>query len=330
MNVAAGLQRHWNRIDALTLLLLPLSICYGLIISIRALLYKLGVFRVRHWNVPILVVGNLTVGGSGKTPLVIELARGLRARGWRPGVVSRGYGGLSKGPTTVTAATDPFLVGDEPVLIARETEVPVVVARKRAKAVDRLLQETEVNLVIADDGLQHLALGRVVEIAVIDGVIGHGNGLLLPAGPLREPLRRLERVDIRVRRGGQPEEGEYPMSVNPSVARNLVSGQEVELVEFSGVPLVAVAGIHQPERFFSTLRNLGLQIQEKGFSDNHAFQASDIPQAPERPVLMTAKDAVKCEPFAQENWWAVKQVVTIPQELLSSLDELLERRIHGS
>ncbi len=330
MNVAAGLQRHWNRIDALTLLLLPLSICYGLIISIRALLYKLGVFRVRHWNVPILVVGNLTVGGSGKTPLVIELARGLRARGWRPGVVSRGYGGISKGPTTVTAATDPFLVGDEPVLIAREAQVPVVVARKRAKAVDRLLQETEVNLVIADDGLQHLALGRVVEIAVIDGVTGHGNGLLLPAGPLREPLRRLERVDIRVRRGGQPEEGEYPMSVNPSVARNLVSGQEVELVEFSGVPLVAVAGIHQPERFFSTLRNLGLQIQEKGFSDHHAFQASDIPQAPERPVLMTAKDAVKCEPFAQENWWAVKQVVTIPQELLSSLDELLERRIHGS
>jgi len=330
MNVAAGLQRHWNRIDALTLLLLPLSICYGLIISIRALLYKLGVFRVRHWNVPILVVGNLTVGGSGKTPLVIELARGLRARGWRPGVVSRGYGGISKGPTTVTAATDPFLVGDEPVLIAREAQVPVVVARKRAKAVDRLLQETEVNLVIADDGLQHLALGRVVEIAVIDGVIGHGNGLLLPAGPLREPLRRLERVDIRVRRGGQPEEGEYPMSINPSLARNLVSGQEVELVEFSGVPLVAVAGIHQPERFFSTLRNLGLEIQEKGFSDHHAFQASDIPQAPERPVLMTAKDAVKCEPFAQENWWAVKQVVTIPQELLSSLDELLERRIHGS
>ena len=330
MNVAAGLQRHWNRIDALTLLLLPLSICYGLIISIRALLYKLGVFRVRHWNVPILVVGNLTVGGSGKTPLVIELARGLRARGWRPGVVSRGYGGISKGPTTVTAATDPFLVGDEPVLIARETQVPVVVARKRAKAVDRLLQETEVNLVIADDGLQHLALGRVVEIAVIDGVTGHGNGLLLPAGPLREPLRRLERVDIRVRRGGQPEEGEYPMSINPSLARNLVSGQEVELVEFSGVPLVAVAGIHQPERFFSTLRNLGLEIQEKGFSDHHAFQASDIPQAPERPVLMTAKDAVKCEPFAQENWWAVKQVVTIPQELLSNLDNLLERRIHGS
>ncbi len=330
MNVAAGLQRHWNRIDALTLLLLPLSICYGLIISIRALLYKLGVFRVRHWNVPILVVGNLTVGGSGKTPLVIELARGLRARGWRPGVVSRGYGGISKGPTTVTAATDPFLVGDEPVLIAREAQVPVVVARKRAKAVDRLLQETEVNLVIADDGLQHLALGRVVEIAVIDGVTGHGNGLLLPAGPLREPLRRLERVDIRVRRGGQPEEGEYPMSINPSLARNLVSGQEVELVEFSGVPLVAVAGIHQPERFFSTLRNLGLEIQEKGFSDHHAFQASDIPQAPERPVLMTAKDAVKCEPFAQENWWAVKQVVTIPQELLSNLDNLLERRTHGS
>ena len=330
MNVAAGLQRHWNRIDALTLLLLPLSICYGLIISIRALLYKLGVFRVRHWNVPILVVGNLTVGGSGKTPLVIELARGLRARGWRPGVVSRGYGGISKGPTTVTAATDPFLVGDEPVLIAREAQVPVVVARKRAKAVDRLLQETEVNLVIADDGLQHLALGRVVEIAVIDGVTGHGNGLLLPAGPLREPLRRLERVDIRVRRGGQPEEGEYPMSINPSLARNLVSGQEVELVEFSGVPLVAVAGIHQPERFFSTLRNLGLEIQEKGFSDHHAFQASDIPQTSERPVLMTAKDAVKCEPFAQENWWAVKQVVTIPQELLSNLDNLLERRTHGS
>jgi tetraacyldisaccharide 4'-kinase len=230
----------------------------------------------------------------------------------------------------VTAATDPFLVGDEPVLIAREAEVPVVVARKRAKAVDRLLQETEVNLVIADDGLQHLALGRVVEIAVIDGVTGHGNGLLLPAGPLREPLRRLERVDIRVRRGGQPKEGEYPMSVNPSVARNLVSGQEVELVEFSGVPLVAVAGIHQPERFFSTLRNLGLEIQEKGFSDHHAFQASDIPQTSERPVLMTAKDAVKCEPFAQENWWAVKQVVTIPQELLSNLDNLLERRTHGS
>jgi tetraacyldisaccharide 4'-kinase len=205
-----------------------------------------------------------------------------------------------------------------------------VIARKRAKAVDKLLQENEIDLVIADDGLQHLALGRTVEIAVIDGVTGHGNGLLLPAGPLREPLRRLERVDIRVRRGGQPEEGEYIMTVNASVARNLVSGEEVELVEFSGVRVIAVAGIHQPERFFSTLRNLGLQIQEKGFSDHHAFQASDIPQAPGRPVLMTTKDAVKCESFAQENWWSVKQVVTIPQELLSNLDELLKRRIHDS
>ncbi len=329
MNVAASLQRHWNRIDALTLLLLPLSFCYGLIISIRSLLYRLGVFRVRHWNVPVLVVGNLSVGGSGKTPLVIALARGLRAKGWRPGVVSRGYGGISKGPTVVTAATDPFWVGDEPVLIAREAEVPVVVSRKRVKAVDRLLQETQVNLVIADDGLQHLALGRTVEIAVIDGVTGHGNRLLLPAGPLREPLRRLKRVDIRVRRGGQPKEGEYAMSVKASVAQNLVSGEEVELAEFSGAPLVAVAGIHQPERFFLTLRNLGLQIQEKAFSDHHAFQPGDIPQALDRPVLMTSKDAVKCEAFAQKNWWAVKQVVTIPQELLSHVDELLERRIHG-
>ena len=306
MNVAASLQRHWNRIDALTLLLLPLSFCYGLIISIRSLLYRLGVFRVRHWNVPVLVVGNLSVGGSGKTPLVIALARGLRAKGWRPGVVSRGYGGISKGPTVVTAATDPFWVGDEPVLIAREAEVPVVVSRKRVKAVDRLLQETQVNLVIADDGLQHLALGRTVEIAVIDGVTGHGNRLLLPAGPLREPLRRLKRVDIRVRRGGQPKEGEYAMSVKASVAQNLVSGEEVELAEFSGAPLVAVAGIHQPERFFLTLRNLGLQIQEKAFSDHHAFQPGDIPQALDRPVLMTSKDAVKCEAFAQKNWWAVK------------------------
>ena len=329
MNVAASLQRHWNRIDALTLLLLPLSFCYGLIISIRSLLYRLGVFRVRHWNVPVLVVGNLSVGGSGKTPLVIALARGLRAKGWRPGVVSRGYGGISKGPTVVTAATDPFWVGDEPVLIAREAEVPVVVSRKIVKAVDRLLQETQVNLVIADDGLQHLALGRTVEIAVIDGVTGHGNRLLLPAGPLREPLRRLKRVDIRVRRGGQPKEGEYAMSVKASVAQNLVSGEEVELAEFSGAPLVAVAGIHQPERFFLTLRNLGLQIQEKAFSDHHAFQPGDIPQALDRPVLMTSKDAVKCEAFAQKNWWAVKQVVTIPQELLSHVDELLERRIHG-
>lgn len=330
MNVAAGLQRHWDRIDAVTWLLLPLSICYGLIILIRAFLYKLGVFKVRHWSAPVLVVGNLTVGGAGKTPLVIELSRGLRARGWRPGVVSRGYGGTSEGPTTVTAGTDPFLVGDEPVLIAREAEVPVVIARKRGKAVDRLLQETGVDLVIADDGLQHLALGRVVEIAVIDGMTGYGNGLLLPAGPLREPLSRLERVDIRVRRGGQPKEGEYSMSVNASAARNLVSGEEVELVEFSGAPLVAVAGIHQPERFFSTLRNLGLQIQEKAFSDHHAFQVGDIPQAPESPVLMTAKDAVKCESFAQENWWAVKQVVTIPQELLNHLDKLLKRRTHAS
>ena len=330
MGVGTAIQRHWDRVDAITVLLMPLSLLYGLVVRARAIAYRIGVFKIRQWNVPVLVVGNLTVGGSGKTPLVIKLAQALQARGWRPGVVSRGYGGRVRAATVVTSASDPATVGDEPVLIARMAQVPVVVARKRPDAVDRLLADSKVDLVLSDDGLQHWALGRNVEIALIDETLDRGNGLLLPAGPLRESRSRLSRVELRVRRDAAPGPGEHAMYTTASVARNLLTGEEVSLSSFVGLSLIAVAGIHRPERFFTMLREAGLKAQEMAFPDHHAFVREDLSQDPGQTILMTLKDAVKCESFAQPRWWAVCQEVAISEQLVTEVEQLLRASSDGS
>jgi len=284
------------------LLLIPLSLLFGLLVSLRRACYRLGVFRVERLSVPVIVVGNLNVGGSGKTPLTIALVQWLRQAGYTPGIVSRGYGGSARAVMPVGPDSDPAVVGDEPVLLARRAACPVWVGRKRAEAGRQLLAfHPEVDVLIADDGLQHIALARDVELVVVDAVRGFGNGWLLPAGPLREPLSRLKSVDAVVINGAQA----LPLPAScPRFTMQVSGARFVNLVEpdwcvtaahFAGEVDAnaphAIAGIGHPERFFTQLARLGINAIPHAFADHHAYVESDLPAG---NVLMTEKDAVKC------------------------------------
>jgi tetraacyldisaccharide 4'-kinase len=295
----------------------PLAWLYGVLTALRRTLYRLGALRRVRLPVPVLVIGNLTAGGTGKTPLTIVLAEALHARGLRPGVVSRGHGGRQRGPILLSEAPDPADVGDEPCLI-RASGVPVAVGRDRPAAA-QLLVAAGCDVLIADDGLQHYRLARDVEICVIDGARRFGNGRLLPAGPLREPLRRLARVDLRVCNGGTPQAGEYPMWLAGGDMVTLDGTQRKPLADFAGRRVHAVAAIGHPGRFFASLRDAGIEVIEHAFADHHAFVAADLAFGDGLPVLMTDKDAVKCRGFAQSHWWRVPVRAELPAAFFDAL-----------
>jgi tetraacyldisaccharide 4'-kinase len=293
---------HW-------LLAIPLSLLFGLLVRLRRLLYRVGVLRVERLPVPVIVVGNINVGGSGKTPLTITLVHWLRLAGFAPGIVSRGYGGSASTPMPVKPDSDPVTVGDEPVLLARRAGCPLWVGRKRVEAARQLLVfHPEVDVLIADDGLQHLALARDVELVVVDAQRGFGNGRLLPAGPLREPRARLAQVDALVINGAQSLAQAVP---GPSFSMQISGARFVNLADpgrcmtaaqiveqAAGSPLHAIAGIGHPERFFNQLAALGIHAQAQAFPDHHAYCESDLPSG---TVLMTEKDAVKCAAIGQRS-----------------------------
>lgn len=260
-------------------------------------------------GVPVLVVGNLVAGGAGKTPLTIALARELARRGWSPGIVSRGHGRRGKAPLRVQAGMSPALCGDEPLLIAERTGLPVFVDRDRLAAA-RAAVAAGCDLVIADDGLQHLRLARDIEIEVIDGERRYGNGLLLPAGPLREPAGR--QVDFRVANGGTAGAGEVPMRLQAGAARALDGSGERPLSAFAGQRVHAVAGIGHPQRFFAALRGAGLDPLEHPFPDHHVFRPEELRFDPPLPLLMTEKDAVKCRGLGLTDAWAVPVEAVLP------------------
>ena len=303
MGLEAWLNRNWYSGARSSLVLLPASWLYGAIVSLRAWLYRHGCLQSERPDCRVVVIGNITVGGTGKTPLVIFLARALRELGFMPGVASRGYGAnAGDAPRTVRADSDPGEVGDEPVLIARRTGVPVVVCRHRARAA-RALQAQGVNVVLCDDGLQHLRLGRDVEIAVVDGERRFGNGLLLPVGPLREPVARADTVDLIVVNGDGAAAGELQMQLTGDVIQRLTDGASRPLADLAGEHWHAVAGISNPERFFRQLEEAGLTIERHAMADHAALTSAALNFADDRPVLMTEKDAVKCSGFARENHW---------------------------
>lgn len=290
----------------LIFLLQPLSWLFRALIGLRRLSYRLGVFRTVRLPVPVIVVGNINVGGSGKTPLTLALIGWLRQAGYTPGVISRGYGGRARVPMPVRADGDPDLVGDEPVLICRRAGCPVWIGRSRGEAGQRLLAfHPEVDVILADDGLQHYALARDVEIAVVDGERGFGNGRLLPAGPLREPVSRLADVDAVVVNGvGEGLKLAVPhfnMALSGNDFVNLDKPDlRVRADRFRDETVHAVAGIGHPERFFDGLTAMGLNIVRHAFSDHHAFTPDDLPAG---TVLMTEKDAVKCAAFPRSDTW---------------------------
>lgn len=311
-------QNHWT-----TYFLRPLSWAYRGVMAIRRWCYQLGWKRSAKLPVPVIVVGNITVGGTGKTPLVAWMARVLREQGYRPGLVSRGYGGKSKvWPQSVAPHSDPGLVGDESVMLVRQTNCPMVVGPDRVAAARHLLNSYDCNVIISDDGLQHYALERDLEIAVIDAERGLGNQCCLPAGPLRENKKRLERVDMVVA-NGEGSEAEYHMNLKPRTIYNLLNPErELVLNPLEPQTLHAVAGIGNPQRFFETLRTLGFHVIEHPFPDHSAFVLKDIDFGVGATVVMTEKDAVKCQGFADHRHWCLA-VVAEPNQIFQ--DDLMQR-----
>ena len=322
--------RIWSGESPLWLLLLPLSWLYGLVSGIIRLLYRLGVKRAWRAPVPVVVVGNLTAGGNGKTPVVIWLVEQLQKRGIRPGVVSRGYGGKSAHyPLLLTAETTTAEAGDEPVLIFQRTGAPVAVSPVRSDAVRALLAEHAVQIIITDDGLQHYALARDKEIVVIDGVRRFGNGWWLPAGPMRERASRLTSVDAVIVNGGEAKTGEIPMHLQPGLAINLVTGERRSVSELPS--LVAMAGIGHPPRFFATLEQCGARLEKRvPLADHQALVEGQVAAltVPGQSLIMTEKDAVKCRAFAKENWWYLPVDAELsgeqPEQLLKELIALVK------
>jgi tetraacyldisaccharide 4'-kinase len=269
----------------------------------RRWLYYKGIKKSTRFSVPVIIVGNITVGGTGKTPLVIALARFLLEQGYKPGIVSRGYGGKAAHyPLAVTPTSSVMETGDEAILLARNTPCPVIVDPCRVRAVTALLEKTDCNIVISDDGLQHYALARDIEIVVIDGERRFGNSFCLPAGPLREALTRLHKVDFKVT-NGMARSGEYAMKLRHSIFRQVSAPQcSQDVTALQNKTLHAVAGIGNPTRFFNLLRSLGLSIIEHAFPDHYLFKQADFPHDAAF-IIMTEKDAVKCEAFADERYW---------------------------
>ncbi|PZL97940.1 tetraacyldisaccharide 4'-kinase [Pantoea graminicola] len=299
------IERIWSGRSPLWLLLWPFSLLYGAITALIRLSYRRGWRKSWRAPLPVVVVGNLTAGGNGKTPVVIWLVDALQQRGLRVGVVSRGYGGRAEHyPLLVTAQTGTKQAGDEPVLIAQRTAAPVAVAPKRRQAIEALLAQGPLDLIITDDGLQHYALQRDREIVVVDGVRRFGNGWWLPAGPMRERADRLRQVDAVIVNGGEAQPGEITMQLQPGLATNLLTGETRPPEELGEV--VAMAGIGHPPRFFTTLKQQGITpVAEIAFADHHAYSKEELTRLvqPSQQLLMTEKDAVKCRDFAQPEWW---------------------------
>ncbi|VAX76694.1 Tetraacyldisaccharide 4'-kinase [Serratia symbiotica] len=323
------IQRIWSGKSLLYLILVPLSCLYGLVGTLIRLSYRCGLRKSWRAPIPVVIVGNLTVGGNGKTPIVIWLVEKLQQRGYRVGVVSRGSGSKSTVyPLVLRQNTSAREAGDEPVLIYQRTAAPVAIAPKRSDAIQALLEHHHLDVVITDDGLQHYALQRDFELVVIDGVRRFGNGWWLPAGPMRERASRLKSVAACVTNGGVAEIGEIAMSLRVREAINMMSGERCPVVKLTHV--VAVAGIGYPPRFFEMLEALGVYVEKKvAFSDHQQYQLATLSVLTlvGQTLLMTEKDAVKCKAFAQPNWWYLPVDAVLPsidaEQLLQKIENLL-------
>jgi len=353
VTLAARIERAWWRpsIGVVAVLLAPAAALFGAIVALRRRLYRRGWLARVRLAVPVVVVGNIAVGGTGKTPLTVALAEALRERGFRPGVVSRGYGRRERAPREVNAASTWREVGDEPLVLAR-SGVPVYVAAKRAAAAEALLAaHRDVDVILSDDGLQHYALERDFEIAVVDALRGSGNGLLLPAGPLRERVARLAEVDAIVERDATPAcaadatdaadaadaDGagrgrrgvpgavpRYAMRYEEGAWRNLVEANaRLDPATLAGGDTVALAAIADPAPFFAAVARRGIAARRRAFPDHHAFRMQDVAFPGARAILMTEKDAVKCREFGDARMWFLPIRAAIDAALVDAIVEKL-------
>lgn len=322
------------RLTPLSASLLPLSWLFGAVVALRRALYRLGIVPVQRVRAPVVIVGNIAVGGTGKTPLVGALVAMLAGRGFHPGVVSRGYGGNAAGPRAVAPDDDPRMVGDEP-LIHAASGVPVWIGADRVAAARGLLSaHPECDVLVCDDGLQHYRLARDVEIVVVDGTRGAGNGHLLPAGPLREPVSRLADADVVVEsvaadlaRATPRNAGAVAMTYRPLPWRNLRDPSlSADVTAWRGREVHALAGIGAPDRFFAMVAAQGIAATSHPLPDHHAFTAADLAYPHAAAILMTHKDAVKCKGLADERCWYLPLSATLDPALVT----LVENKIRGS
>lgn len=303
---------------------IPFSWLYRAINGGKRSLYRLGLKKSWRAPVPVIIVGNITVGGTGKTPVVIGLVEALREKGYQPGVISRGYGGSAEAPTLVTTDTPPALVGDEPYLIAQRTECPVAINRDRQASTTLLLQQhPHVNVIIADDGLQHLRLARDIEIVVVDGQRQFGNGWQIPAGPLRDPIGRLRSVHAILQNGG--EQPSFELRIQS--AQNIATGEVKPLADLG--PAHAIAGIGNPRRFFEALASQQVNLRHtQAFPDHHEYSESDWGRfdGDDLPILMTEKDAVKCATLKNRHrFWSVPANTVMDDNALQPLFDTLQK-----
>jgi len=320
----------WYTNHPLGLILTPLSWLFCLVVSLRRKAYRAQFFPVHRLPVPVIIVGNVTVGGTGKTPLVIWLGQFLRQHGFNPGIISRGYGGRGiKGVQIVLADSDPQIVGDEAILLARHSGCPVAVAPRRVRAAKLLLQEHQCNLIISDDGLQHYALHRDIEIAMLDDIRRYGNRRCLPAGPLREPLHRLDSIDLFVTKGAALK-NEFSMQYDIKSLHSVTDDDVSQLLNMlRGRTVHAVAGIGHPARFFNRLRDHGLKLHCHEFPDHYSYKPTDIQFNDTLPVIMTEKDAVKCRYFAGPQHWYLPITARLPAQFGERLLQRLRNIAHG-
>ena len=320
------IQKSWYSKSNLTIVLLPLSWLFCIMVLLRRFLYRLKILRTSQLDVPVIIVGNLTVGGTGKTPLVIELANLLKEHDYRPGIISRGYGGKARTwPQQVRWDGDPTMVGDEAILIARRTRCPMAVGPDRVASAKALLKYTDCNVIISDDGLQHYALGRDIEIAVIDGTRRYGNENCLPAGPLREPVSRIEQVNFKIT-NGIPGPEEFAMTYEAEELRRADDpAVTLSLSSLKNQTVHAIAGIGNPQRFFDQLKKSGLDIIEHAYPDHYPFKKEDLDFGEIQPIVITEKDAVKCQRFYYHNVWYQPIKAILDNQFTEQLLVMLER-----
>ena len=335
MTFAMRLVTTWYtpRVTLLAALLWPVSILNGAIVAVRRGLFGAGILRSHRLSIPVIVVGNINVGGVGKTPLTVALAQELSQRGFKAGIISRGYGGSNVAARAVAPGDDPKVVGDEPLLLI-ETGLPVWIGHDRVDAARGLIRANpSCDVIVSDDGLQHYALARAMEIAVIDATRGFGNGLLLPAGPLREPVARLREVDAVVRlvandvsRPSMANGRDFSMTHEPLPWRNLKRPElDADPAQWQGKEVHVLSGIGNPQRFFDVVASQGIKATPHAFPDHHDFSAEDIALPGATAILMTQKDAVKCQAFADERCWYLPLHAIIDPALVA----LALEKIHG-
>ena len=329
--LAKWLTDFWYQDMYLTAWFMPISMIYVDIIRLRRFLYRIGLFKKYRLPVPVVIVGNITVGGTGKTPLVIALVERLIEQGYQPGVISRGYSGQENvNVQIVTQDSDPALVGDEPLLLAKHCACPVAIGVNRVAAAKLILANYPCNVILSDDGLQHYALQRDLEIVVIDGQRRFGNGYCLPVGPLREPPERLNQVDMVVVNGGNDlEANQFAMICIGDDLINLQKGERKALSSFRNQACHALAAIGNPNRFFKQLESEGLQLTKHALPDHAALTEQDLLFADQKPVIMTEKDAVKCKGFAKAHYWYLPIKAALPETFYQQFFNLLKNKLHG-